>query len=99
MKFEIRIKETNEVIFKGRPSDYSFFLSELDYLFNSDQQDQAIYLVDGKEVSFDEACSAAEDVADARLAKKMETHKLIHWYDGVCGPLATNTHRTAWVRK
>ena len=98
-KFEIRNRGTNETVFSGRPSDYAEFRNLLLDLLQGGEKDAAAYLIDRREVSFDEAMTVADQVEDARLAKRSETHREIHWYDGVCGPLAANTHRTAWVRK
>ena len=98
-KFEIRSKADGATVFSGRPASYAEFRNLLLDLHQAGEKDAAMFFIDRREVTFDDAMTAADQVEDARMAKRQETHRQIHWYEGVCGPLAANTHRTAWVRK
>lgn len=98
-RFEITRNEDGEVVFAGRVTDASAFHDQLLWIRSAGHEAMGTYKVQGKLVTFDEAMTAATQAMDAAYAKKCETHKQITYYDGVCGPLASNTKRTAWVRK
>ena len=53
------------------------------------------FFVRGKQVSHAEALDAVKAIDDAKLAKKLETHRLISWKAGDC----ENTRRWKWVSR
>lgn len=97
--FEIKRKEDGEVVFSGRISDAHAFMNELLCIRGCGSTDEGVYLVRGKQLSLEAALTCADDAIAAAYAKKCETHRQIVYFDGVCGSLASNTRRTAWVRK
>jgi hypothetical protein len=98
-RFEIHKKDSGWVVLAGRPSDWAEVRNLLLQVRAEGIENEALYFLAGKPVSLDELLSAAINYGDEQLQRKMETHKQVFYYTGVCGSNCTNSPKSFWVRK
>lgn len=86
--------ESGEFSRDYRANRASEFRNDIQTWWN-DWPDTAAFIVNGQQVSKEQAIAHVDAIDATKLEKKQETHRLISWKQGAC----ENTRRWKWVRK